>query len=353
MVSSFGRAPEWVLVHARKSAFVCAARFLAAWLCCAAFCLPVFSQDTGSVEREWFGNGAEISVTVHDVSGEPISSPTMVKLYREGTIPSGQGATSRGRVTFVVNSLGEFTVVAEAAGYANVQQELSVQVTGRTQVDLYLRPISSAGTATGVPGRPVLAPKARGALEKGLQALSADKLKDAAKFVGEAVRLAPGHPDVLYVQGLLSLKQGKWPQAQSALEKATQMDPKYARAFAALGIALCDQKKYAEAIPALEKSLRLDAAATWEMKWALAKSYYQEARYDEALNMSQGALAGSNGKAPEIALLVAQTLTAAGRYEDAALELRDFLRDHGDRREAATARRWLEQLAANGKIRPD
>jgi len=56
-------------------------------------------------------------------------------------------------------------------------------------------------------------------------------------------------------------------------------------------------------------------------------------------------------RAPEIELLVAQSLTAIGRYEDAAQGLREFVRDHPDRREAATARRWLAGLAASGKIR--
>lgn len=90
---------------------------------------------------------------------------------------------------------------------------------------------------------------------------------------------------------------------------------------------------------------------TWETRWAPGKAYYQTARYDEALKLSQDALAGCNGKAPEIALLEAQAMTAAGRYEDAAGALRDFLRGHGDDREAATGRRWLEQLAASGRIR--
>ena len=33
------------------------------------------------------------------------------------------------------------------------------------------------------------------------------------------MRLAPGHPDVLYVQGVLWLKQRNWVQAQDVLEK--------------------------------------------------------------------------------------------------------------------------------------
>jgi tetratricopeptide (TPR) repeat protein len=317
------------------------------------FVLPACCQDSGSEVNEFHGSGAEITVTVHDSSGEPISAAAMVKLYRDGTILSRQGETSRGRAMLVVNNLGEFTVIVEAAGYESAQKEVSVQVTGRTQVDIYLRRLSAPGASTGVPGRATLAPKAKEALDRGLQALSADKMGEAEKFVGEAMRLAPGHPDVLYVQGVVYLKQRNWTQAQNALEKATQIDPNHARAFAALGMAFCDQGKYDAATQPLEKSLQLDAGGAWETRWTLAKAYYQRERYDEALRLSEEALAGSNGKAPEIALLVAQSLTAVGRYGDAAQLLREFLRDHGDQREAPKARRWLEKLTANAKIRPN
>ena len=107
-------------------------------------------------------------------------------------------------------------------------------------------------------------------------------------------------------------------------------------AFAALGLALCDQGNYDAAIAPLSKSLQWDPADVWETRWA---------------PMSQEALARSNGKAPAVALLVAQSLTAVGRFEDATQMLREFLRDHASTEEAATASRWLEQLATNGKIR--
>jgi len=346
---------KWVRVRARvrvrKSACRRMTRFLLPTVSFAMFALPAFCQDSGSQENESYGNGAMITVTVHDSSGQPISSAAMVKLYRDGTIPSRQGETSRGSADLVVNNLGEFTVIVEAAGYESARKDVSVH--GRTQVDVYLRRSTAAGSTAGVPGRAMLAPKAKEALDKGLQALGVDKMSEAEKFLGEAMRLAPGHPDVLYVQGVLSLKQRNWTQAQSALEKATQIDPNHARAFAALGMALCDQGKYDAAIVPLEKSLQLDATGAWETRWTLAKAYYQHEQYDEALKMSQEALAESSGKSPEIGLLVAQALTAVGRYEDAAQVLRDFLRDHGDRREAATARRWLERMTAGGKIRPN
>jgi tetratricopeptide (TPR) repeat protein len=344
------RVKQYACRHSPRTRFRIARYFLRMFSCLA-FALPALCQDSGSEVNEFHGSGAEITVTVHDSSGEPISSAAMVKLYRDGTTLSRQGETSRGRALLVVNNLGEFTVVVEAAGYESAQKEVSVQVTGRTQVDVYLRRLSAAARTAGVPGRAMLAPKAKEALEKGLQALSADRMKEAEKYVGEAMRLAPGHPDVLYVQGVLSLKQRNWAQAQNVLEKATQIDPNHARAFAALGMALCDQGKYDAAIAALEKALQLDVASAWETRWTLAKAYYRHEQYNEALKMSQDALAASNGKAPEIELLVAQSLTAVGRYEDAAQVLREFLKEHADRREAATARRWLERLTASAKIR--
>jgi Flp pilus assembly protein TadD len=348
-------AQKWVQVQAqvraRESVCRCMARFLLPMVSFAVFALPAYCQDSGSAETEFHGSGAEITVTVRDSSGEPITTEAMVKLYRDGTIPSRQGETSRGSAVLVVNNLGEFTVIVQAAGYEDARKEVSVRVTGRAQVEVYLRRASSAGSTAGVPGRAVLAPKAKEALDKGLQALGADKMGEAERHLGEAMRLAPGHPDVLYVQGVLCLKKRNWIQAQNALEKATQIDPSHARAFAALGMALCDQAKYEAAIAPLEKSLQLDSTGGWETRWTLAKAYYQHGQYSEALKMSQEALAGSNGKAPEIGLLLAQALTAVGRFEDAAQVLREFLKDHGEQRGADTARRWLERLTAGGKIR--
>src|SRR5215475_11383199 len=285
------------------------------WCAPAAWCAES-EQDSGSKATEFFGNGAEINVIVHDGTGNPISSTAMVRLYRDGNIPSGEGATSHGRVRFVVTSLGEFTVVVEPAGQPVLQKDVSVRAAGQTQVDVFLRPspsgvsdISGARLSggTGSAAKMILAPKAQEAFDKGLRALSADKMRDAEKFVGEAARLAPGHPDVLYAQGILFLKERNWSDAQSVLEKATQIDPSHARAFAALGMALTDQGKFDAAIAPLEKSVELEgAAANWETEYVLARAYYETARYPEALTMSNKALADSKGRAPEITLLLAQ-----------------------------------------------
>src|SRR5262249_25469049 len=128
------------------------------------------------------------------------------------------------------------------------------------------------------------------------------------------------------------------------------VDPAHSRAFAALGMALCDQGKFDFAVAPLEESLLLNPGGSWGTRWVLAKAYYQLGQYPEALRMSQAALAGSNGKEPRISLLVARSLTAVGNYEEAAQQLRKFVRDYPDLEETSTARRWLKALAADGKI---
>jgi Tfp pilus assembly protein PilF len=310
---------------------------------------PASGQDSAAEGTVFRGDKAEVSVTVRDNSGEAISAPASVKLLKEG-MPIDQKEASHGRAFFILRSLGDYTVVVSATGYKSAQKDVSVPVGVKAEVDIYLQKESSTGDNIGVHGRPVLTPKAKDALDKGLQALSENKLAEAEKHVSEAVRLAPGHPDVLFVQGVLYLSLHNWVQAQGVLEKAAQMDPSNARVLSALGMALTDQGKYDEAIPPLEKSLQMETGG-WETHWALGKSYYYRQQYDQALKASQQALVGSNGKAPQIELLVAQSLTAVGRYEDAAQALRGFLKNHGDRSEAATARRWLDGLVKNGKIR--
>ena len=314
------------------------------------FSCASFAQDAGSAATEFFGRGVAITVVVHDPSGQPLSAAAVVKLFHS-SMASAQAQTLNGRAELVVTDLGDFTVVVEAAGYATAQKDVSINANGREEIDVYLRALSA--NAPTAPGRPLLAPKAKKAVEQGLEALGSDNLSKAQKHATEALSLAPGHPDVLYLQGLIFLKQREWGKAQKALEKATQVDPSYANAFGALGMALCNAGKYDLAIAPLEKALQLKPGPAWDTRWALAKAYYGQGRYDQALEMSQAALSSSNGKAPEIELLVAQSLTAVGRYEDAAGELRKFLREHADRREAATARRWLDGLVANGKIRAD
>jgi tetratricopeptide (TPR) repeat protein len=312
---------------------------------------PALCQDSGDQGTMIRGDRAEIAVTVRDPSGSLINAPASVKLYKSG-MPNDQSQTSHGRVFFIARSLGDFTIMVDAAGYKSTQKDISVTVAGKFEIDIYLQRQLAPNENTGAGGRPILAPDAQKALTKGTQALRDGKIEEADQELAKAAKLAPAHPDVLYMQGMLYLRQSNWEKAETVLQKADQIDPNQARVLSGLGMALCNQKKYEQAIPVLENAIRLEPSASWETDWALAKAYYFREQYDQALKMAEQAHAASHGTSPQAELLLAQCLTAVGRYEDAARILREFLKSNGKSPEAVTAQRWLHNLAADGKIRP-
>jgi Flp pilus assembly protein TadD len=321
-------------------------------LACVFLCaFPAFCQDSSDQGTMSRGDRAEIAVTLRDSSGQIIVTAATIKVSRNG-MPTDQSSTSHGRAFFILRTLGDYTVTADAAGYKSGQRDVSLTMPIKEDVQIVLQRDLAANETTVVPGKPLLAPKAKEALDKGSRALREDKLDEAQKYLSEAMKLAPANSDVLYIQGVLYLRKSDWVHAQTVLEKSSQIEPNQPRILAALGMALCNQKKYEAAIPDLEKSLQLDPAGGWETEWALAKSYYYHEQYDQALKMVQQAQANAHGAAPQVDLLLAQCLTAAQRFEDAAGVLRGVLKNSATSPEAATAKQWLNRLTADGKIRP-
>ena len=315
--------------------------------CLLAFVSPLSAQDQSADLGAIRGNRPEVAITIKEGTSQLIGPLVTVKLYYQGAL-AAQMATDKGRVVFILNRLGDYTVTADAVGYRSAQKEISIPVAVEAEEEIILQR-DSAPEALGPSAAPLLAPKAKDAFDKSLEALHDGKLDKAQKHIDEALKLAPNHPDVLYVQGVIYLRRAQWDKAQSVLEKATQLDPKHAPALSALGMAFVDAGKYSEAVVPLQQSLAINSAG-WETHWALGKAYYYQGQYDGALAQSQEALKQSNGAAPQVELLLAQSLTAVGRYEDSAQALREFLKRHPDDSGAALAKRWLQRLAADGKI---
>ena len=307
------------------------------------------AQAIAADEGTLRGNRAEISITLKERGGGVVMAPAIVKVYHSGAL-SGQAATSKGHAYFVLNSLGDYTISVEATGYKTVQKDISLPVAVTDEEEIYLTRDTATNETTGVPGKPILAPKAKEEFDKALKALNDDKLDQAEKNLDEAAKLAPNHPDVLYLQGVVYLRKSSFAKAQAVLETAMQLDPNNPRALSALGMAYVDQGNYEKAVPILQRSLQLEPGA-WDAHWTLAKAYYHAAQYDGALKESQEALNNSHGAAPEIELLVAQSLTAVGRYDDAAQTLRSFIKNHPKDPGAERAHRWLDRLTADGKAK--
>ena len=316
--------------------------------CAVAGVSPAVAQERPSDIGGIRGNRAELSITIKEGSSQLIGPMVTVKLYSLGSLVT-QMTTSKGRVVFILNRLGDFTITADATGYRTAQKEISVPVAVEAEEELVLQR-DSAPEALGSAGRPVLAPKAKEFLDKAFEALNESKLDQAEKNISEAAKLAPNHPDVLYLQGVILLRRGQAEQAQAVLEKTTQIDPQNSRAFTALGMAFMNENKYDSATAPLQQSIQLDPS-NGEAHWMLARVLYRQEKYDTCLREAQQALSQSHGSQPEIELLIAQSQTAVGKFEDSAETLRTFLRTHPGDKGAAIARRWLDRLIADGKVR--
>src|SRR5882724_8161709 len=173
--------------------------------CVIAAASPAVAQERPSDIGGLRGNRAELSITIKEGSSQLIGPMVTVKLYSLGSLVT-QMTTSKGRVVFILNRLGDFTITADAVGYRTAQKEISVPVAVEAEEELVLQR-DSAPQALGIAGRPVLAPKAKEFLDKAFEALNENKLDEAGKNISEAAKLAPNHPDVLYLQCVILLRR--------------------------------------------------------------------------------------------------------------------------------------------------
>lgn len=318
---------------------------LAIFTCQVCFAVPAAGQVPAATSGA--SNDSQLIIHVRAPNGEPLGVPAIVQLFKYDGTPHGR-TTAQGITPVVFSNLrpGGYYVEVSAPGFQTTREEANLFVPAPTEVHVYMRPDTSPASSATPAGPPVLAPKARKEMDQGLEALRGNDLKEAQKRLGRAAELAPGHPDIFYLLGVLYIRLNDFAKARSVLEKTTQLDPNHARALAALGTVLSNQGEYADAIPILKRALELNDRA-WETQWTLASAEYQQREFEQARIHAQQALDMAQGKAPEIRLLLAQVLAALGQREKAAEELDSFLRSHPGHAKAPLARRWLEQLHRN------
>jgi Flp pilus assembly protein TadD len=312
--------------------------------CHASLAVPAGGQDAAG--RSVGSNSSQMIVYLRTPMGEPLNVPAIVQLFQSNGTPHAR-TTAQGIAPVVFSGLGPggYYVEVSAPGFQTTREEVSV-IVPMAEVHVYMRPEALAVSPATQAGPPILAPKARKEVDQGLEALRANNLKEAQKRLGRAAELAPGHPDIFYLLGVLYIQLNEFAKAKSALEKATQLDPNHARALAALGTVLSNHGEHAAAIPMLKKAIELNNHA-WETLWTLASAEYHERQFEQARVHAQQALNLAQGKAPEIQLLLAQALAALGQRDKAAQELDAFLRKYPGHAKALLARRWLAQLNKN------
>src|SRR5689334_17362402 len=102
-------------------------RALLGFAIAAAASSPAVGQERPTDIGGLRGNRAELSITIKEGSSQLIGPMVTVKLYTLGSLVT-QMSTSKGRVVFILNRLGDYMITADATGYRTAQKEISIPV---------------------------------------------------------------------------------------------------------------------------------------------------------------------------------------------------------------------------------
>lgn len=163
---------------------------------------------------------------------------------------------------------------------------------------------------------------ARKAFEKGQAAAHKGNNEGAQAFFRKAVDIDPEFADAYNELGAAEASLGNLPEAADDFQKAIDLAPEHRLALPNLSIVLAKMKRYKEAADVARRALRVTPASA-PVRFILAASLVAcHGDAAEALaNLRQ-----AETEIPKAHLLEAQLLVEAGRPEDAANQLEEYLR---------------------------
>jgi Tfp pilus assembly protein PilF len=184
-------------------------------------------------------------------------------------------------------------------------------------------------------------PEARKEFDKGVTASAKGDHQSALDHFQKAVSIDPELADGFNNLGSAHAALGQFEQAAEQFQKAIDLVPDHSLAVANLSVALCKLHQYPEAERVARRALSLDSSLL-KIRYVLAVSLIaQHGDNAEVLENLQRASA----EVPKAHLVAADILERAGRREDAAKELEEYLRtapeQDSDRQKVGA---WLVQL---------
>lgn len=215
-------------------------------------------------------------------------------------------------------------------------QDLKLRI--RTLEPAAARPVSSTISSTQLL-HPV-PPKAAKKLRLSEKAFEAGNLQKSIKLLEQAIEISPDYMQAYNNLGVRYMSLHQFSKAAEEFHKAVTLDPNAARAQLNLSVALSLLRRFPEAEEAARRALQLDpksASARVELGQALV---FQNKITPEALEVLRQAAE----EYPGARLLAAQVLARQGNINEAATELREYLKS-GNSEKRAVAEEWLAHLS--------
>ncbi|MGB0133426.1 tetratricopeptide repeat-containing sulfotransferase family protein [Dokdonella sp.] len=161
-------------------------------------------------------------------------------------------------------------------------------------------------------------------IEQAAAGIEQRRLEDVQRSLVAASVLAPSHPEVLRLQGVLKHLEGRYKEAVEILREALAESPDDVLIVNNLGSSLRAAGDVEGAIEMFDRATRLDPdlAAAW---FNLGKTLKSQARPEMALPHLQRALELSPAHVPA-RIVLGDSLKALGQIDEAARAFRDALR---------------------------
>ena len=293
--------------------------------------------------------GTTLMVSVREATGMPLGLGAIVKLDSvAGVIHTSTSTRDGGAAMFSGIPPGDYMVEVTAAGYQQTTERVEVFSTGGAgyyTVYVYIQPESSGPTPT-IPGNPTLmSPKLQGEIDKALEKMKKQQWEGARAHLEKAAKMAPGNPDIQYLQGFLEYKQDHFDAARSKFRDAISLNPAHVKSYVTLGELELRSGHAEEATQALEKAYHLNGA-DWRMHYLLAHAYATQKQFEKAEPHAKRAVELSKTNVADAQLLHARILAGQGKREEASRVFQALLRDFPNTIAAQDAR---AELAALGR----
>ena len=231
-------------------------------------------------------------------------------------------------------------------GYQAEAVSLKVASVGATNLGaIVLHPLAGISTLTVSSTTLQAPPKARGAYEKGLEAMRERKWDFAEAELNKAVKIYPGFAVAWYQLGKVRLGRGDPGGAAAAWRESTERDPRFVKPWEDLTRLADGRQDWTESERSSSAWLKLDAAsfpAAWLYN-AIARA--RLGRLDEAeASAREGLKVDKEQRVPRLSYVLALILLAKHKYTESAEWFRDYLKRAPDAREAEAIRQELTAL---------
>ena len=178
---------------------------------------------------------------------------------------------------------------------------------------------------------------------KGMEALQVHKFDEAIKHLDAAHHLAPNHPDISYMLGMVYEKKNDVAMACKYWDEALHAEPRHISSLLASGDVRLRQDDVTGARKYLDSAVDV-APNSWRAHSLLANALLRQQSYAEAVTHAERAMELGKGQANGSLLILGQALAAEHQNEQAIGALKDYLSGKPPEQQAQAVQRLIARL---------